>query len=451
MDEVAKIAAPLVAQEAVKLGKKLFKAEEKKEDKPKPVRNADKPKQRPNTTTAPRSGNGPIRNPSKGTIAVPSRLLVSNPRTFLKRKLRAYKGGDSVIIEGCDLAGSFSVDTPAFMELLSFPISPLSLPNTRISIEAQLWQKFQFQYVELIYIPQQGTSTNGSVMLSSVQDPEQGLPKMGTLPFAQALGAVKGAEITQVFVEAHHIVEPPKTDKKEYYVYPDQDGEDRLTVQGVLKLITMSALTINPLCMIYIKYKVRFYERILSPPSIANSGIAWTYAVTSNGSAANNTTMKLTDNGVLSSMQVSFAAGETQVVVGTVYGLLFNFDRGGIEPMQYYYFKMAALGTPVDLRMTASDASSAVGERVNGSWFSSGDLPTNAQALILIASAMPQPGSKKKGVLVGMEEQVAKQAVLIDRLTAQMEEFKDKLDETTYREVRQIPTLFGGRNNTKGV
>lgn len=448
MEEVAKIAAPLVAQEAVKLGKKLFKAEEKKEEKPKPNRNERKPK--PNPIAQPRAGQGPMRNPSKGATSVPSRVLVANPRTFFKRKLRSYKGGDSVVITGCDLAGSFSTDTPAYMEILSFPISPLALPNTRISLEAQLWQKFQFQEVELIYIPQQGTSTNGSVLLSSTQDPEQGLPKMGTLPFAQALASVKGAEITQVFLEAHHIVQPPKTDKKEYYVYPDQDGEDRLTVQGVMRVVTMSSLVISPLCMVYIRYKIRFYERILSPPSLANSGVAWNYGVTTNGSAANNSVVKLTDNGILSSMQVSFAAGETQVVTGTVYAIMFNFDRGGIEPMQYYYFKMAALGTPVDMRTNPEDAAAATGTRVDGSWFSSGDAPSNATALILAASSVPQPG-KKKPAIVSVEEQMAKQAVLIDRLTAQLEEVKDKLEETTYREVRPVPTLFGGRNNTKGV
>jgi len=451
MDEVAKIAAPLVAQEAVKLGKKLLtaeKKEEKKENKSKPKKNEQS---KPSRTTTPKLGNGPIRNPGKGTVSVPSRVLVSNPRTYFKRRLRNFKGGDSVVIEGCDLAGTFAVDTPAYMELLSFPVSPMSLPNTRIALESQLWQKFQFESIELIYVPMQGTSTNGAILLSSVQDPEIGLPKMQSLPFAQALASVKGAVITQVFLEAHHLLEPPKTDKKEYYVFPDQDGEDRLTVQGVLKVITMSSLTINPLCMIYLKYKVRFYERVLTPPSLANSGAAYTYAATANGSAVANASMKLTDNGVLSSMQVSFSASETQVVTGTVYGILFNFDRGGIEPMQYYFFKMTTLNTPIDLRTTAADASSAVGERVSGSWFSTSDLPANATALIMAASAMPQPGSKKKNLITGMEEQVAKQAVLIDKLTAQMEIINDKLEETTYREVRQVPSLFGGRNNTKGV
>jgi hypothetical protein len=451
MDEVAKIAAPLVAEQAVKLGKKLLKQEEKVVNHPKPKPGRNEPRTNPTRTRTP-NASGPIRNPRKGSVSVPSRILVATPKPFFKRKLRAFKGGDSAIIEGCDLAGAYSTNSTAYMEILNFPISPLSLPNTRIAVEAQLWEKYCFEFIELVYIPQQGTGTSGSVMLSSVQDPEQGLPKMGTLAFAQALGAVKGAEITQLFLEAKHLVQPPKTDKKEYYVYPDQDGEDRLTIQGMLKVITMGAFNVSPLCLVYLRYKIRFYERILAPPNLANSGTALTFSVIITGTPVIGSSLKLTDGGITGSMGVSYNTAETNVVLGTVYALMFNFDRGGLEAMQYYFHRpLADLATNVNLRLNAPDANGATGETVSGSWFGGGDLPVNATAWVITAANLPEPGKKKKNPTLALEEVVRQQSKQIDLLADQVTAMNLKMDETTYREVRQVPPLFGGFKNTKGV
>jgi len=460
MESIAKTIAPIVIEAAVDKGKniaKKFMSKEKNQKNAQRRVERKEKQQRPRSaaTTKPKPMDpGPkqrpaVNMPRRGAVDIPTRRVFSLPRITFNHKYTKMGNVDAMDIEGCDLYGSIgNTNATAYSEIYSLPLNPLAISGTRLSVESFLWTKFRFEMVEMIFVPQKSTNTDGLLLLSHVEDPELPLPAPQTLDFATALSAVKGSTAGQVFMEQKHVWKPTNTDKREFYIYPDMEDEERLTMQGNMKIVDMTGMNIASMGFLYVHYKLRLYERVIVP----TYATGWQKRTINFSGPLSGSNWNLTDNGVLGSMRVTIPGSDPLVLVGQVYVCMFNFERGGLRALQYVYFKVATFSTATDLYYNPKDANSVTGENVvTGSFMGGGGLPSNATVWVAQASQMPGPG-KAPTQVTRLEDALRAKEHDIDDLKDSMYAMQLRLEQLeTNREIAQLSSPRGAKTNILGV
>lgn len=427
--QVATVAGTKLATIAVD---KLLKEETKGQTK---IKNnvARKPKPQPKRARnrQPRNNRGFIGS-SRLPRDIPYRYNFTPPKRAFVALSGKFKGKDAIIVEGLDYLGTLSVTTantnyPAFTQ----PLNPISVPNTRLAIEASLWTKYSFLEAEIIYIPVVSTATSGTILLTHVDDPEVPIPEPATVGYVNALSQPEHATWVQVFNEGHMKWSPAKGDKREFYINPDLQNEDRLTVQANLIVVQAVGVGSNFTAgMLYYRYKVALYNKIISVDQFSNTQSRLVTA----GTATSNVSVKMVDNGRTGALTMACAAGENVIDNGVTYFVYGNFSLGGFRAFEIYYWQVGeTLTTQQKIYTSYSDAANQTSENyLAGSWLGSDVLPANATLYYTLAGS--DEGLVKESPLHLLQKQMA-------QLTKQMQDLTNnnsKLEETSLEADHQL-------------
>jgi len=307
--------------------------------------------------------------------------------------------------------GFVNSTTAAYDDLFTMPLNPLAVAGTRLQIEGCLFQKFRFRTVKLEYFPIVGTSENGQIMLSHIDDPEATPGKPKSIGLFNALCAVPGAVIGPVHSRLTHTFFPVKGDKREFYIQPDVGDEERFTIQAELKIIQSAADDAShALGSVFIEYEIELYQPLLT---IANLN-AFT-SVQSNG----GTNWSMSSGGVTGGVILTLAVS-AGLSLNTLYLAYFNFSYEGLKPFAFVWFHVTnvTMGTPVNLYLTAYDAQNGTLEnQVPGSFFG-GSVPNNATMYWSRSFTLP-PGGKRD-----MLDELSKERDELERLKARIVELE---------------------------
>jgi hypothetical protein len=327
------------------------------------------------TKRRPRIGNGKksLSTNLRPPVAVGSRIRGESH--FQKRSGRR-QGVESVEISGREFIGPVTTRGTQFYENLNVPLTPLAIPSTRLAIEATLWTKFSFVEAEIEYVPICGTSTTGAFLFSHIDDPELSIGAQGTLTLANSLTNVPGSVIIPVWATAKHKFMPRRTDKREFYITPDIDDENRFTLQGILKCLQMSAgpETDTQVGLAFLRYKVILFEPILSQN--LNPG-TWLALKAIMDTAVSSVSVQMKDNGYYGAISVT--PGAAGFTLSTTYAVYFNFSFGEIRPLTIYFLRIGSTMLAEQyLYHTANEAVAAgTGDRLNGTYGSKAYTPSN--------------------------------------------------------------------------
>jgi len=271
----------------------------------------------------------------------------------------------------------------------------MSLPGTRLSVESGLWTKFKFHSAKIVFEPAQGSSVVGSLLFTHMEDPDQDPGTPGTFQFAQSLASVNGAFISPCWLPAAHTIKPAQNDKREFYITPDPEQNDRFTIESVLKIVTMqggqSGTTLGAL---YFEYDVTLYGPIVNVENLSS----FSMATLSNTNNPANSTIGLQDPGAYAPITLYQPTPTTLFTSGTVYSVFVNVDFGFMKAMQIYYIKGAAGGgsaNPMKVYSNPTDAKNDTGENaISGTLLGNSTIPINAGAWYS-ASGFTPPALKK--------------------------------------------------------
>jgi len=369
--------------------------------------------------------------------SAPTRIVGTTPRRYFRTTNKRDKAGrDSTVVEGCDFFGTIGGNIAQYTEIFSMPLNPLAIGGTRLSIEASLWQKFRYKSAELIYIPLKSFNNDGGVLLSHADDPEEILGSPGTINLVNTLMSVPGAVSSQVFMEAKHAWSPKRQDKREFYITPDEDSEDRFTIQGILYILAMTAMNYSPMAMVFLKYKIEMYSKIVS---LNNLGSYKSYPVVLGNNGVANTSLGLNDGGVLGIFSLQPGAGETGLALNTVYACYFTFSRGSIRAMAIAFFKThnATITTVCNLYYTSRDASNQSGAAVAGSWAPGSALVSNATVYWTPASNVITPEKRQDRELEELAAEVNSLRTTVHALTEERDRDTNYMITTPSRQATQ--------------
>jgi len=465
MEQVIAAAVPALANAALKKGdqivRKLTKSQAKKRERARIHRingtNKRNAEVNASASVKPKPPAVPPKQKFKMAnrvpVDIPSRRVFNTPNVHFQHKYTKRGNIDVMVIEGCDFYGSIGGNVGQYGELYNLPINPLAVPNTRLAIECQLWTKFNFEKLEFIYIPQKSTSTDGALLISHVDDPEIALPAPGNVGLAIALSSVANARPTQVFTELTHTFSPKKTDKREFYIWPDAQNEDRLTTQGEFKVIDMTGMNIPVMGLIYVRYKCELRERLISADATTMFPSNLTRSVVLTAAVANGA-VQLTDNGLLGYLAITLNSGEAQFTVNTTYAAVFNFKRGDLYVMSYAYFHVSAtMSSPCILYSNPADAqNSTSANKLYGSWASSSALPSNATMYAIIATSVPTPTKNSEAAKIQrMERELSDNSIALGELHMLLAELREKYIDAPVRTTTQLSTPKGGFVKSFGV
>jgi len=287
----------------------------------------------------------------------------------IKRGKKLNQNG--ITIAGLDLVsgigGGATATTPTFGDVANISMNPQAFPGTRIAQEAPLWTKFRFLKLKFHFESTQSTSSTGALAFTYLSDPEVPLPNENSVVYAQAALSNKESMQTQLFAPATFTVSKNSLnakDKKEYYISPDINGEDRLTIQGKLKVINMgSPLTSATIYgFLYMEYVVELYDMILS----ANQLSTWT-PIAMQGTST-TTGISVVDNGGYTALTIA-PGSASGMSVSTLYIFYLTMEYGGLKSMNLYFFKTSStLTTATNIYYDYVSAQAGSGEKVGGTF-----------------------------------------------------------------------------------
>lgn len=172
------------------------------------------------------------------------------------------KYGPGIRYSGTEFLTSVSTSStagsnPAPGELLySMPISPHTIPDTRLSLASQMYTRYIFKKLKFYYLPTAPSTTAGSVLMFCDYDPSQN-------PLVTGVGdgvlrysfAHKASESSVWQRQACEITDNVYADM----LYNDPDAELRWSVQGCFWLISTGTLPVNTeLGKIVLEYEIDF-------------------------------------------------------------------------------------------------------------------------------------------------------------------------------------------------
>jgi len=340
------------------------------------------------------------------TRGVPIPVRVGHRLRQPKMNVRTtkHKGEDALRITGSDFWGVLSTWTSGqYQPMFSMPLTPMAVLNTRVQIEATLWTKFRYHFLEMEFIPVQGTGVNGAALMTGTCDPELPVPGAeGSLQYASALMSAKGAVITPYYMETKFRLTPPDG-PEEYYIQPDEQNVDRLTHQGRVLCIQMTSDSPGIVGFLYAHYDITFYGKVLS----VNPNTLQSHPI--NVTSTSNATMQLWDQGILQPLTFIPATGETAFTTSTLYLCYMNCDRGNYYAMTLFWWKTPATfnsSNSTGLYTTPFDAQNQTTENRYRGQVTGGNLPTNAALFYIVSTADPYEQKRHEDLL--REQMMAK-------------------------------------------
>jgi len=400
MEQALATVTPIAADLALKAGEKVLNKIIKNEEKA--IAQIDSmPTNNNNNTYIPRkptnknykkqtttyrnsnSSRGSMKRGRGGSTNVPLRYVNQIPHNYYSTKYgrRKINGNftDSIRIQGRDLVGPIQVQGNAYFNIFNQPLNPLSVQGTRLSQEAALWQKYKYNRVKIIYSPSVDSTHSGMILVSHLDDPEFISPSMGSINYVQSMSEPIAARSTQIFKPCAMSYTPPQD--KEYYIQPDVEGEDRLTVQSIIKVIEMvtSDLTAGTqIGMLYIEFDITLYERAYVSPTSSMATWQQIPVKAALATPTNTSYINIWDQGGWNPLKITLGTGSP--MVGNIFEIVFNFDLGYMKAMKSYFFKGATAGVAGFFYENVQDVgNSGAADAVSGSALAwSVQIPGNA-------------------------------------------------------------------------
>jgi len=288
-------------------------------------------------------------------------------------KLTTFRRRDAIRIVGTELIGPVTLFAENYREMMSIPLNPLMISESKLSVQAKLYTKFSFKSVRFTYKPSCGTSTSGQALMSHIDDPELPAGKDGSLALLKALSSVKGCTDGPVWSEISHGWNPFLDDRREYYINPDINGENRLTIQAIFKMIQAVAGAAEAQTgMLYMDYDFTLYDSILNTESMA----ALTAYPAYMGTTATADAFHFVDSGSWSNLLVR---PPSTMTIGTIQPFYCNFGIGSMETAKVYYtFRQSADAASYIWDNPTYALTGSTSGRVSGSLFGTTTLPENA-------------------------------------------------------------------------
>jgi hypothetical protein len=197
-----------------------------KKKKPAKVNKKQKPKSGPATVNAPRM------KQESAPAAVGHDF-----QTFFKETRKQIRGKDgklkdAICVEGREYLGPVTVGSEedpgsVYQEVY---LAPGELGGTRLSLYAQLYEKFLFELMDFEYIPAQGSETPGQLVIAhdrDISDPTPPASQQGVRQFLSMEDSVAGN------VWMKHVARCPlRSNEDGFFCNPVVGGDDRLSYQG---------------------------------------------------------------------------------------------------------------------------------------------------------------------------------------------------------------------------
>ncbi len=193
----------------------------------------------------------------------------------------------SITIAGCDLLANISVDsgsaaTTTSSILGSVDLNPVNMiPGGRLSQFAELFDKYQYKELEVVYVPNVGTATSGCLQLAADPDTLDDYSAQTGDQLSQALvGCIHNMEVP-VYQVCHMKVRDRKFFNQALYTDPDTTTVDgrRWSSCGQLWWASMGPMAAGTYGRLFIRYKVEFSEP--SNDSENSAGVAFAVTVSS--------------------------------------------------------------------------------------------------------------------------------------------------------------------------
>jgi len=360
------------------------------------------------------------------------------PASYHRKRVGKFKGEEAMFIEGQEFVGNVTSMNGQYLDLWTLPLNPLSFQRSRLEAAAMLFTKFKFTEVTMEYIPTVAETQSGTIMMTHLLDPEIGMGKEGTVGLCDAYANVPDAKMAPVRVRFSHRFTPSGPDDKEYYINPDLNNEDRLTVQAIMKVHQVSQMSgAIALGTLLLKYKCHLYGAVLSANDFSayNSCPAVTAANTTTAVAANS--IGFYDGGVTQGVKIA-PGSACGMANQTLYLIFTNFGFGYAEALSFYWVM-----TPIDISasnaftwiykdaVSATDGNGNPG--VSGSIGGGGTVPANGtvyftnsyQVPNYLKKFFPAPKDLKPGEIVRATAKPTSEPATIEKHTLQLS--KDQL------------------------
>lgn len=212
---------------------------------------------------APQKGHGKMgskgrRNgPKKGNRG--QHNVTSLPGAFSVQGSAMY-AQQSMTLSGCDYLAT--VNCSALNDsvvMQSFLLNPQRMiPGSRLATFGAMWDKFSFQYLELIYEPSVSTTTSGSIMLSADPDVlDDYTGQKGNL-LLQKLSSTAHNVSVPVYGPVRLRINDKRFFKRDLFTEPETLSDPRNSYSGRVWLASCGGLAAGTYGRLYLKWKVNF-------------------------------------------------------------------------------------------------------------------------------------------------------------------------------------------------
>jgi hypothetical protein len=225
-------------------------------------------------------GGGPKKSRGLSTEEVPIGYA-----TQMKPQFKVTRRGKATHVSGTDFLTPVSLESAASNEvgasLADILINPISIGSTRLQQLAPMFRRYIFRKFNLVFLPSQGTNTNGQLLIAHSHDPSPlGMETSGQAKIQQLLSwnaAKLGTLYTPLTMESS-LMSPDEP----YWVDIDIDDSMRHNYQGqalvvlanIVSTLSGSAIAYPAtLGTIWVDYEVDMYDEQLNTE--ITTGYAW--------------------------------------------------------------------------------------------------------------------------------------------------------------------------------
>jgi hypothetical protein len=169
----------------------------------------------------------------------------------------------SIRVKGQDWLGRIvasASETPGYVYLEIY-INPLEFAGTRLSLFAQLYDKFRFGLLKFHFVPAGSTQTRGAVIMAYDRDISDTTPPLGDNGVRQFL-SMMDAQSSPIWGPCTATC-PLSHPEEGLWCNPVAGGDDRLSYQGQLYVACMEPSGLTPgfsLGDIFMEYDVEFFD-----------------------------------------------------------------------------------------------------------------------------------------------------------------------------------------------
>lgn len=205
-------------------------------------------------------------------LAQPNKAIVA-PRaqsSIMRNQFRVTEGSKrgSLRCRGQDWLGRVPVPAGAVpgQTLLEVYLNPLELTGTRLSLFAQMYDKYRFLETDFEFVPCASTTARGSLILAYDRDISDATPPASDLGIRQFM-AMQDAVAGPIWGPL--VCKCPLSHPEEgLFTNPVAGGDDRLSYQGQFYVALMEVpAEPNSVGDVYIHYDIEFYDPQLDTQS----------------------------------------------------------------------------------------------------------------------------------------------------------------------------------------